>query len=239
MMDDTKSIIRITQDFCSKEGYCTLLHEFSVFLVQQLTSFSDIKTITGKQFEQIIKKRKDYIIANDISVDTFSRQLYKKLSTEIGYLNNDILLAELKKFKSRYENGACQGIPKDAKEDVYRSILAIAIDHELFMEARCSTGRNDIIIPDAKAIIETKLWKGLEYYNGGFPELVEYLRAQRYSNGYYIIFDNSKTDNKIIESKNCKEIFDEIFDDILIHVIFIRTNRVCPSKKYKYCDSSI
>lgn len=92
-------------------------------------------------------------------------------------------------------------------------------------------GNSDITVPSEKVIIETKLWKGKEYYNSGFPELNDYLEKANYDEGYYIVFDYNKNPNQVIQAHG--EFFDKIYEGKLIHVVFIRMNLITPSQLYK------
>lgn len=130
------------------------------------------------------------------------------------------------------ENGNFRGYPKDkTSEDTLRSTLALYIQQETFCEPRSGAGNNDITVPSEHIIIETKLWKGQEYYNLGFPELNDYLEKGKYFEGYYIIFDYNQNPNSVIQKHG--DIFDEQYDGKLIHVIFVMMNATRPSQIYK------
>jgi len=58
------------------------------------------------------------------------------------------------------------------------------------------------------------------------------LKAQGYVVGYYVLFDNTQGVNVVVKEKG-SEIFDITYDNLLIHVIFIKTNPVAPSKKLR------
>lgn len=183
-------------------------------------------------FSKIAKKRRDFFIANEISEDTFCKDIYVQIEKELSFLPQNSFYESMIEFKRKMENGACKGFNKNnVKEDQLRCVLVMFIQEESFMEARTASGQSDICIPSKKTIIETKLWKGKEYYNSGFPELDEYLTKQNYNEGYYVIFDYNQNDNEII--KMYGEVFSTTYNQKKINVLFIRMNAVTPSQKYK------
>lgn len=112
-----------------------------------------------------------------------------------------------------------------------RGTLVLYIKQETFCEPRSSTGNNDITIPSEKVVIETKLWKGREYYNSGILELHSYLTSYNYSEGYYVIFDYNKSTNEVIKEEG--EVFDIMYSGKKIHVVFVRMNTTVSSQIYK------
>lgn len=227
----SKTVIRIIQDYCFNSSALILSSEF-VLTVSPLISQAIVGgTLTSAKMKSIVKKRTDFIHANDLSIDVFCKGLLEKLNYELQCYTETSFQNSIIEFKRRLENGNFRGFPKEkTSEDTLRSTLSVYIWQETFCEARSSSGNNDIVVPSEKVIIETKLWLGAEYYNAGFPELNDYLDKAGYTEGYYVVFDYNKAPNKVIMEKG--EIFDIRYQGRLIHVIFIRMNAVRPSKIY-------
>ena len=225
-----KTILRIVQDYCYKRNINNLVSEFSLTIASRIAKVVSNESLTHSKFESICNVRKDFYLANDLLNKKFLIDLYKEIKIELSYYVFNTLVDSLVEYKKRMENGNLKAFPKGTKEDTLRSNLSIYLQYENFCEPRCGSGNADIIIPSQKSIIETKLWKGEEYYNSGIPELKEYLIRQRYTKGFYIIYDYNKAPNSII--KNCGEIFEIRDKELIISVVFIRMNLIPPSKIY-------
>lgn len=229
--DVSKTIIRIIQDYCFSNAAQILNSEFIFTILPSVFEAINDGTFSLAVLNKIAKKRMDFFHANDLHLNTFCEGLYKKLSAEFSLFSEMSFHTSILEFKRKIENGNFRGFPKEkTSEDTLRSTLTVYIPQETFCEARSGSGNSDIAVPSEKTIIETKLWKGEEYYQAGFPELTEYLDKSGYTEGYYIIFDYNKTPNKIINANG--ETFDINYQGKLIHIIFVRMNAVRPSKKY-------
>lgn len=226
-----KTILRIIQDYCYKNRIENLVREFSLTVTSAIAELYIRDNLTHENFRSACKRRKDFFYANDLNADLFIINLYRNIKNELSYYIFNSLHDSLLEYKKRLENGNVKGFPLGTKEDTLRSNLSIYLRYENFCEPRCGTGNCDIIIPSQKTIIETKLWHGIEYYNSGLPELAEYLIRQQYSKGYYIVYDYSLRDNEVIKNKG--ENFGISLSNVDINVIFIRMNRIAPSKIYK------
>ena len=227
-----KTIIRIIQDYCFKLKIQNLILEFSLTIAPNISSQLQSDKLTHQSFLTLCKKRNDFFSANHIESDSFVPSLYKHLKHELSYYDfNHNLYDSLIEYKRRLENGNLKGFPQaTTSENTLRSNLSIYLNYENFCEPRCGSGNCDILIPTQRTIIETKLWKGSEYYKSGIPELVEYLKKQNYETGYYIIYDYNKNENEI--TKTHGHIFK--LDSYNITVIFIRMADIVPSKIYKH-----
>lgn len=227
-MNDEKRIIRIIQNYCFKLNCCLLVSEFSLTIGPIIAKKVEKDCLTHREFIKICSLRKDFFYANNLNFKNFSRSLYLHLKKELSYYIFNSFDDSLLEYKRRMENGSAKGFPKKTvTEDTLRSDLSNYISYENFCEPRCGSGNCDIIIPSKRIIIETKLWKGLEYYNSGLPELKEYLLRQNYSFGYYVIYDYNQTDNPIIAENGD---FFKVEENLT--VMFIRMNRIVPSKIY-------
>lgn len=231
-MEISKTIIRIVQDYCFNNAAPILSSEFALYIASTLSPAVEKKELTVGTFTKAAKKRIDFFHANDLDVKQFCKGLYQKLNYELSFVNDTSFLGALKEYKRQMENGVCKGYPqKTTSEDALRGTLVLYLNRESFCEPRSGTGNNDITIPSEKTVIETKLWKGREYYNSGIPELHSYLTSYKYPEGYYVVFDYNHQPNDVIKENG--EIFDITYSGKKIHVIFVRMNATVPSKIYK------
>lgn len=226
-----KTILRFVQDYCYKRNINNLVSEFALTIAPKLARAIMSDSLIHTKFESICIARKDFFIANDLDKKIFLIGLYRELKLELSYYIFDSLLDSLCQYKRRMENGNLKGFPKGTKEDTLRSSLSIYLQYENFCEPRCGSGNSDMVIPSQQAIIETKIWKGVENYNSGIPELKEYLLRQNYSNGFYVVYDYNSCTNDIIREHG--EIFNIKDGAITIHIVFIRMCLINPSQIYK------
>lgn len=229
-MDITKTIIRVVQDYSFKNSAPLLSSEFAMYIANSLSATIERKELTVGQFTKTVSKRKDFFLANNLDIKWFCKGLFAALNYELSFLNDASFFASLKEYKRKMENGVYKGFPKGTLEDALRGTLQIYIKQETFAEPRSGAGNNDITVPSEQTVIETKLWKGLEYYNSGIPELHSYLANYNYPEGYYIIFDYNKNPNEVIKENG--EVFDTVYSGKVIHIIFIKMNATVPSKLY-------
>lgn len=227
----SKTIIRIVHDFCFSYSAPILSSEFALSITPLIVKCLRKNTLDLGQLKNIVDSRKDFFIANNIESTEFNKRLFQKLNYELSFYDACDFYDSIITFKRKMENGNFRGFPKDStSEETLRSALNIYIYEETFCEPRSGSGNNDITVPSERVVIETKLWKGMEYYNSGFPELNDYLDKYNYFEGYYIIFDYNQTPNDAIKENG--EIFDTQYDDKLIRVIFVKMNAIRPSKVY-------
>lgn len=231
-MDISKTIIRIVQDYCFSNSAPLFSNEFALYIASSLSAAIERKELTPGAFAKNAGNRRDFFQANDLNAKAFCEGLFKKLNYELAFIEDVSFLGAMKEYKRKMENGVCKGFPKEAtSEDTLRGSLVLYIQRETFCEPRSGTGNNDITVPSEKTVIEVKLWKGREYYNSGIPELHSYLTSYNYSEGYYVVFDYSKSANEVIEGNG--EVFDIIYSGKTIHVVFVRMNKTVPSRIYQ------
>lgn len=230
-----QTIIRIIQDYCFENSFIFDCDAFATYLAKSILPNIKNSSLDLPLFKQIATKRKSFFVGNDIQVVDFCKDLFQRINFESKFYVTRTIQDELMAFKRKMEDGNFRGFPKDkTSEDTLRCSLNLYLQHETFCEPRCSGGNCDIAIPKEKTVIETKLWRGEEYYNSGFPELYEYLEKRNYNKGYYVIFDYNKSDSKTIRENG--EIYNLKYNKKDICVIFIKMNPIRPSKKYKETD---
>ena len=121
-------------------------------------------------------------------------------------------------------------VTQNPVEEIGRSLLQTYLRPRGFREAQMSGGNSDLVYPTEETIIETKIWRGQERFQDGIIELSSYLDSQEYGIGYYVVFDNTQSNNSIISLKGA-EIFDVHYGKHLIHCFFIKIKPVAPSKR--------
>ena len=120
---------------------------------------------------------------------------------------------------------------KNLKEEIGRTLLHFYMLGHGYREAEMAAGKSDLILPNEKVIIETKIWRDKNRFISGINELSAYLESQSYSLGYYIIFDKTKKSNTIIKENGNKEVFwIKRKNNIWILCIFVKINPLSPSK---------
>lgn len=230
--DLSKTVIRIIQDFCFENSAIHLVDKFALAISTQIVQLIEKKSLLVNRLYDIAIIRHDFFDANDLDAKKFCKDLYIRLNIELKFCTNDSFNELLIEYKRRMENGLFKGFPKEtSSEDTLRCNLAMYIKEETFLEPRTASGQCDICIPSQRMVIETKLWKGIEYYNSGLPELSSYLKSLKYIEGYYVIYDYNKNYNPIVKENG--EVFEMSFDTKLIHIIFVRMNAIAPSQIYK------
>lgn len=237
-MDISKTIIRIVQDYCFSNAASLLSNEFALYISSSLSGAIEKKELTAGAFAKVAVKRKDFFQGNDLNAKAFCKGLFEKLNYELAFIDDTSFFGAIKEYKRKMENGVCKGFPKETtSEDALRGTLVLYIKRETFCEPRSGTGNNDMTIPSEKTVIETKLWKGEEYFNSGIPELHSYLSNYSYSEGYYVVFDYNKSTNKVIKENG--EVFDIMYSGKKIHVVFVRMNATVPSQIYKESKKNV
>ena len=184
-MDISKTIIRTIQDYCFSNSAPLLSNEFALYIASSLSAAIERKELTPGTFAKNAEKRKDFFQANDLNIKVFCKGLFEKLNYELDFIEDISFFGAIKEYKRKMEDGLCKNYPqKTTFEAALRGTLVLHIKQETFCEPRSGSGNNDITVPSEKVVIETKLWKGREYYNSGIPELHSYLTSYNYFEGY-------------------------------------------------------
>ncbi len=118
--------------------------------------------------------------------------------TQTGKINMEMLLDNFQNFITRVGYRILQ-VPDTPKEFVGQDLLYAYLDQfvslirgAMFLEVQTGRGRMDLIIfhNGHKYIVETKIWEGKKRYDAGKKQLSAYLRSERVSEGYYVVFDH-------------------------------------------------
>ena len=138
-----------------------------------------------------------------------SREGFLDYLTPIGQIDMPALLDNFQDFIARAGFKILQ-VPDTPQESVGRHLLLAYLDQFVkliggFMHIEVQTGRGrmDIIIThnQQKYIVETKIWRGDNRYQAGKKQLVAYLRSERVTEGYYIVFDHRQDPEPRVETE--------------------------------------
>ncbi len=118
--------------------------------------------------------------------------------TPAGELNMELLLNNFQDFIARVGFRILQ-VPGIPRESVGQHLLATYLDAfvqmvggDMYLELPTGRGRMDLVVfhKNRKYIVEIKLWQGAQSYEGGKKQLAAYLKSEKVSEGYYVVFDH-------------------------------------------------
>ena len=118
--------------------------------------------------------------------------------TPTGRIDMEALLDNFRDFIVRAGFKILQ-VPDTPQESVGRHLLLAYLDQfvkliggMMHIEVQTGRGRMDLIIThnQRKYIVETKVWRGNNYYQAGKKQLAAYLRVEGVIEGYYVVFDH-------------------------------------------------
>lgn len=95
----------------------------------------------------------------------------------------------------------------------------------MFLEAQTRRGRMDMIIVHNghKYIVEIKIWEGERHYDAGKKQLSAYLKLERVSEGYYVVFNHRSEPEPRLET--------ETIDGVAIRSYVIPVVQEVPSEQ--------
>ena len=118
--------------------------------------------------------------------------------TPTGQINMEHLLDNFRDFVARVGFRILQ-VPETPNEFVGQDLLYAYLDQfvslirgVMSLEVQTGRGRMDLVIfhNAQKYIVETKIWEGPRCYAAGKAQLAVYLKSERVSKGYYVVFDH-------------------------------------------------
>ena len=129
--------------------------------------------------------------------------------TPTGDIDMERLLDNFRDFIARAGFKILQ-VPDTPQESVGRHLLLTYLDlfarsvgGVLSFEVETGRGRMDLLITRAgrKYIVETKIWRGDIRYQMGKKQLAAYLKLERETQGYYVVFDHRRTPEPRVETE--------------------------------------
>jgi hypothetical protein len=230
--EGSRAIIRAVQNYCFINDAENLVIDFTTSIESTLVSLISRKELTATTVENAVQKHHDFITANGLDVKTFAGGLFQSLRKIIPYFSQDPFDEIMLRIRRRFETDLSRVFVEGTSEDKLRTIWKALLDEESFIESKTSSGQCDICVPSQRLVIETKLWKGEQYYEDGLPELIAYLNGFDYENGYYIVFDYLIGETSVSAAKG--RTFDIQLDGKRIHVMFVKMKHVAPSQIGKH-----
>ena len=93
----------------------------------------------------------------------------------------------------------------------------------MHIEVQTGRGRMDLIVThnQRKYIVETKIWRGIYYYQSGKRQLARYLRLEGVTEGFYVVFDHRQSSEPRVET--------EIVEGVTIRCYVIPVVQEAPS----------
>ncbi|MBF0101585.1 MAG: AAA-like domain-containing protein [Desulfobacterales bacterium] len=143
---------------------------------------------------------------------TSSHDTLSKYLTSEGELNLNILLEEYRAYVRR--RGFHAFDTENLKEaawhyslDGFIHFYIQSLGGQTFIEVPSGKGRTDILILYKRKsyIIETKRFVSQHYFNQGKAQLLEYMKSERLSDGYYVVFSNKHTETDALRSEDLIE----------------------------------
>ena len=129
--------------------------------------------------------------------------------TPTGQINMERLLDNFRNFIARVGFRILQ-VPETPKEYVGQDLLYAYLDQfvslirgVMSLEVQTGRGRMDLVIfhNAQKYIVETKIWEGTRRYKAGKAQLAMYLKSEKASKGYYVVFDHRAEPEASIETE--------------------------------------
>ena len=151
--------------------------------------------------------------------------------TPTGQINMERLLDNFRDFIARVGFRILQ-VPETPKEYVGQDLLYAYLDQfvslirgVMYLEVQTGRGRMDLVIfhNAQKYIVETKIWEGQRRYEAGKAQLAVYLKSEKVSKGYYVVFDHR------VEPEPCVET--ETIDGLTLRSYAIPVIQEAPSQQ--------
>ncbi|MDE0424303.1 MAG: AAA-like domain-containing protein [Candidatus Poribacteria bacterium] len=140
---------------------------------------------------------------------TGSNEDFLNYITPTGRIDMGALLDNFQDFIARAGFRILQ-VPDTPQESVGRHLLLAYLDQfvkligaVMHIEVQTGRGRMDLIITHSqrKYIVETKVWRGENRYQTGKKQLVQYLKLEGQTEGYYIVFDHREDPEPRVETE--------------------------------------
>ena len=172
------------------DGLCEILNPIYLYCILQT-------------FKPLINGLEHQYLPEDSDED------FRDYLTPTGHIDLAALLDNFRDFIGRAGFQILQ-VPDTPRESVGRHLLLAYLDQfvklvggMMHIEVQTGRGRMDLIITHnlRKYIVETKIWKGDNRYQAGKRQLAAYLKLERVSEGYYVVFDHRKDPQSRVETE--------------------------------------
>ena len=171
-------------------------------------------------------------IVNGLEKDYFPEDTdFPDYLTPTEQINMELLLDNFRDFIARVGFRILQ-VPETPKEYVGQDLLYAYLDQfvslvrgVMYLEVQTGRGRMDLVIfhNGQKYIVETKIWEGQRRYEAAKKQLAAYLKLEKASEGYYVVFDHRAEPEPRVET--------EIIDGLTIRSYVIPVVQEVPSQQ--------
>lgn len=236
MRDIRKFLISIIQDYCNKRGYTFESEKFALSFGINCSEMLQSDTLSIDSVKAALKMYPSFIKGNELRYEQFAIDIVQEICANSDYIpKKPEFYTAITNFKVYAEGTLYPAfqVTKDPQEETGRTLLQAYLRPRGFREAQMAGGNSDLIYPSEETIVETKIWRDIERYKDGIVELSAYLDSQGYSTGYYVLFDNTQSDNLVV-AENSSSNFDIHYDSHLIHCLFIKIKPIAPSKRRRF-----
>ncbi len=172
------------------DGMCEILNPIYLYRIM-------------RAFKPLVNGLEQEYFPEDIS-DEFREYL-----TPTGHIKMKTVLDNFQHFIARVGFRILQ-VPDTPQESVGRHLLLAYLDEfvrriggVMHIEVQTGRGRMDILIThnQEKYIVETKIWRGNNRYQAGKKQLAAYLKLERTTEGYYVVFDHRQEPEPRVETE--------------------------------------
>lgn len=138
---------------------------------------------------------------------------FQEYLTPDGDIDMVTLLNNFQDFIARAGFRVLQ-VPDTPQEFIGQHLLLAYLDQfvqlvggVMYLEVQTGRGRMDLLVHHnrKKYIVETKIWEGHNRYQTGKKQLAAYLRLERTTEGYYVIFDHRQNPEPRVETETIND----------------------------------
>ena len=155
---------------------------------------------------------------------------FSEYITSTGQLQMRTLMENFNDFIARAGFRILQ-VPDTPQEFVGQYLLFAYLDEfvkivgaAMYLEVPTGRGRADLVISHGGQtyVVETKVWRSERSYQAGKQQLVAYLKSERATEGYYVVFDYRENSEQRVET--------DTVDDCTVHSYVIPVLQAPPSQ---------
>ena len=134
---------------------------------------------------------------------------FQEYLTPDGDIDMVTLLNNFQDFIARAGFRVLQ-VPDTPQEFIGQHLLLAYLDQfvqliggVMYLEVQTGRGRMDLLIYHnrKKYIVETKIWEGHNRYQAGKKQLAAYLKLEKTTEGYYVVFDHRRNPEPRVETE--------------------------------------
>jgi hypothetical protein len=230
MLDEARTRIRVNSvfvDVCHRFRYEDL-DSFGLRFASSITDY----LMQGFSLRQAVEKASTLVETQFFRVNRIGRTRFAEdlLPALNGLVKESTLNDFILGFKKYAERQLARHFRAHQDEEVLRSNLQsyLAGNFLTYREVQSGTGQSDILVVSPfQELIETKIWKGEQYFEDGLMELPRYLQTEGLLRGFYVVGEFGAAAS-FLSTRD--EAWTEFRDGREITVVFVRIPPTSPSK---------